>query len=121
MTRLLSGRVILIAGAGSGIGRAAAIRLALDGVRLALVGRTAQKLIQTAHSLAAGSDAECYALDIGDPAAVDDLARAVVARFGAIDAVVNTAGRAGLDLTTVMAMTVLRRRPPTPYALDPKP
>jgi NAD(P)-dependent dehydrogenase (short-subunit alcohol dehydrogenase family) len=92
VTRPLGGRVILVAGAGSGIGRAAAIRLGRDGARLALVGRTAEKLVETAQSLAADSDAECYPLDIGDPGAVDDLARAVTARFGAIDAVVNTAG-----------------------------
>ncbi|MBZ5515678.1 MAG: SDR family oxidoreductase [Acidobacteriia bacterium] len=85
----LQGKVALITGAGSGIGRATATLFAHEGARVALVGRTASKLQETAK---AAQDAFCFAADLSRRAeaqrAVDECAR----HFGGLDIVVNNAG-----------------------------
>jgi NAD(P)-dependent dehydrogenase (short-subunit alcohol dehydrogenase family) len=87
----LGGRVALVTGAGSGIGQAAAVRLAREGATLALVGRTAERLAETRDRLA-DAGVETYPTDIGDSAAVEALVAAVLARFARLDIVVNAAG-----------------------------
>jgi NAD(P)-dependent dehydrogenase (short-subunit alcohol dehydrogenase family) len=87
----LAGRVALVTGAGSGIGRAAAIRLARDGAAVALVGRTAAKLHDTRETIG-NTDVELYPADVADPAAVDALVAAALSRFLRLDIVVNAAG-----------------------------
>lgn len=87
----LDGKVVLVAGAGSGIGRAAAIRLGGEGATLVLVGRTREKLIETKDALGGAVAVECPA-DVSDSAAVDRLAREVLARFARLDVLVNAAG-----------------------------
>jgi NAD(P)-dependent dehydrogenase (short-subunit alcohol dehydrogenase family) len=89
MTRPLDGKVAIVSGAGSGIGRAAAIKLASDGASVALVGRSEARLTETASSMAT---AAIFPADIADPAAVDALVERVLARFGRIDILVNAAG-----------------------------
>lgn len=84
-------KVTLIAGAGSGIGRAAALRLAREGGALVLVGRTASKLEETRDALGGAEVLLCPA-DVGDPAAVEGIARAVLDRHGRLDVLVNAAG-----------------------------
>jgi NAD(P)-dependent dehydrogenase (short-subunit alcohol dehydrogenase family) len=87
----LAGKVALVTGAGSGIGRAAAIRLAREGAALALVGRTEARLLETRADIG-DAGVEAYAADVGDPAAVDRAVSAVLARFSRIDVLVNAAG-----------------------------
>jgi NAD(P)-dependent dehydrogenase (short-subunit alcohol dehydrogenase family) len=87
----LAGRVALVTGAGSGIGRAAAIRLARDGAAVALVGRTAAKLQDTRQAIG-NTDVEFYPADVADPAAVDAVVSAALSRFLRLDVVVNAAG-----------------------------
>jgi NADP-dependent 3-hydroxy acid dehydrogenase YdfG len=87
----LTGRVALVTGAGSGIGRAAAIRLAREGAALALVGRTAARLQETRERIS-GREVELHPADVGDPAAIDSLVAAVLSRFLRIDVVVHAAG-----------------------------
>jgi NAD(P)-dependent dehydrogenase (short-subunit alcohol dehydrogenase family) len=83
----------IVTGAGSGIGRAVAVRLARDGWALALAGRRADSLEETAAAArAAGGDALAVATDVGDPAAVKALFAAAVARFGRLDLLFNNAG-----------------------------
>jgi NAD(P)-dependent dehydrogenase (short-subunit alcohol dehydrogenase family) len=87
----LIGKVALVSGAGSGIGRAAAARLAREGAAVALVARTVERLAETRDAIG-NAGVEVFPGDIGDAAAVDALVAAVLARFSRIDIVVNAAG-----------------------------
>ena len=70
MAGALEGKVTLVTGAGSGIGQAAAVRLAQEGGALVLVGRREANLHETAAKLG-DVDVLIHPADIGDPAAVD--------------------------------------------------
>jgi NADP-dependent 3-hydroxy acid dehydrogenase YdfG len=88
--------VVLITGASQGIGAAIARAFAGDvkGVRLALVARSASNLKGVARACARlGAVAEAFPCDVSDEAAVDALAAAVKLRFGAVDVLVNNAGK----------------------------
>lgn len=90
---LFAGRVVVITGGGSGIGRCTAHELASLGARLALIGRKSDKLIATAAEVAsAGTEVGWWSLDIRDEAAVTSAVAEIVARFGKIDGLVNNAG-----------------------------
>jgi len=87
----LQGKVALITGAGSGIGRATAILFAAEGAQVALVGRTAAKLDETAHVIAHGG-VYCITADLSRR---DQAQRAVdksASHFGGLDIVINNAG-----------------------------
>ena len=92
----MTGRIAIITGAGSGIGRAVAITLAAKGYRLALAGRRAEALEESA-ALASGSPEPilCIPTDVSDAASVSALFDAVVARFGRVDLLFNNAGLNG--------------------------
>jgi len=92
----MTGRIAIITGAGSGIGRAVAIALAGKGYRLALAGRRAAPLDETA-ALCAGSPAPvlCVPTDVADPASVQALFDRTVATFGRLDLLFNNAGLNG--------------------------
>jgi NAD(P)-dependent dehydrogenase (short-subunit alcohol dehydrogenase family) len=83
----------VVTGAGSGVGRAVALTLAAQNWRVALVGRRPGPLEETS-GLAKGAAADLvpFPCDIGDENAVDELARAVLARFGSVEVLVNAAG-----------------------------
>ena len=84
-------RTAAITGAGGGMGRAIAQRLAEDGYRILLVGRTESKLNSVAAEIAdRGGQAIVYALDITDDAAVEELASTLAGQT--IDVLVNCAG-----------------------------
>jgi NAD(P)-dependent dehydrogenase (short-subunit alcohol dehydrogenase family) len=83
-------RVALVTGAGSGIGRAAAVALSRDGFAVALCGRRHEKLEETAAALA--GESLVAPTDVGDPGAVASLFAAVKARFGRLDLLFNNAG-----------------------------
>jgi NAD(P)-dependent dehydrogenase (short-subunit alcohol dehydrogenase family) len=83
-------RVALVTGAGSGIGRAAAIALSRDGFALVLAGRRKGALEETAVLLQGESLA--VATDVGDPDSVTSLFAAAKARFGRLDLLFNNAG-----------------------------
>lgn len=84
--------VVIITGAGSGIGRATAIDLAARGYTLALAGRRSEPLEETARL--APSETVMISADIGDPDDARMIANATMERFGRIDALVNNAGHA---------------------------
>jgi len=83
----------LITGAGSGIGRAAALGLLAKGWRVALAGRRADALAETA-ALAGENQAGALAIptDVGDAGAVDALFEQIQSAFGRLDLLFNNAG-----------------------------
>lgn len=86
----LKDKVALITGASSGIGLATARLLHQTGMRVALVARTAETLERAAAEL--GEGAAAIACDVGDLSRLPWLIEQVIARFGALDVVVNNAG-----------------------------
>ncbi|MCT9820965.1 SDR family oxidoreductase [Microbacterium sp. W1N] len=90
---LLTGKVVLVTGAGRGAGVGMARRLAAHGATVAVnyaASRAgADALVDEIRS--AGGTASAFAADVLDPAAVDGLIAAVEAEFGRLDAVVNNA------------------------------
>lgn len=88
-----SPRVILITGAGGGIGSALARRLATPDTALVLLGRNPEKLAAVA-ALAAQQGAQTLTLagDLTDDAYAADCVRAAAARFGGLDVLINNAG-----------------------------
>jgi short-subunit dehydrogenase len=86
-------KVIVVTGAGSGMGRATALELLRRGARVAAVDRNETTLAETAALAVERPDAiATFGVDITDRAAVDALPGAVVERFGAVDGVINMAG-----------------------------
>jgi len=86
-----SGKVILVSGAGSGIGRATAEAFAAEGGRVALLGRTRSKL----EEVAAGLPPDCALPVVArheDPAEVTQAVRTVLESFGRLDVLINNAG-----------------------------
>jgi NAD(P)-dependent dehydrogenase (short-subunit alcohol dehydrogenase family) len=101
---VLSGRVAVVTGAASGIGRALAGRLAAEGMAVVLADVEASALDAAAADVAAevdgGSDVvEAVVTDVSDPAAVDALAARALGRFGAVHVVCNNAGVVTLGST----------------------
>src|SRR5690348_871925 len=86
-------KTAVVTGAGSGVGQAVALALAAEDWRVALIGRRHEPLQQTAQQ--AGSKSANlipFPCDIGDSAAVEQMARQVVERFGSVEVLVNAAG-----------------------------
>ncbi len=93
----MSGRVALVTGAGSGIGRAVAIGLAADGFDVVLAGRRHDALDETAALIAQVSvgqavDFMVQPTDVTDVVEVDALFEAIDWRFGRLDLLFNNAG-----------------------------
>ena len=90
----LNGRRGLITGAGSGIGRAIALRLAEEGMKLALVGRNAEKLMRTAALTGRPLDMLVLPTDITTARGIEDIMRILEGHFKGLDVLVNNAGMA---------------------------
>jgi len=91
-------RVVLITGGGSGLGRAAAVRLAQEGAALALVDVSAEGLAaseQTVTEAVPGAQVLTVTADVSDEAQVDGYVQTTLERFGRIDGFFNNAGIEG--------------------------
>jgi NAD(P)-dependent dehydrogenase (short-subunit alcohol dehydrogenase family) len=90
----LTGKVFLITGGSSGLGKALAARLLEEGARVGIMARDSKRLAATAETLRAGGGEVLEA--VGDVTRVEDLiefVQAAVRRWGRIDGVVNNAGQ----------------------------
>ncbi len=87
----MTGKIVVVTGAGSGIGRAAALYLLKAGFSVCLAGRRREPLEETA-SLAAAGESLVVPADVTDPESVASLFQAVHARFGRLDVLFNNAG-----------------------------
>lgn len=92
-TYILDGKVALVTGASSGLGRQAALALAGAGASVAVTARRVDRLEALAAQIAGtGGQARAFALDVRDSAAIDGVIGAVEAAMGPIDILVNNAG-----------------------------
>jgi len=86
-------QVAIVTGAGRGIGRAIALRLASEGARVACVSRTQQNAQNVADEINAPRlAAKAYAVDVADHAAVQKVGSQILNDFGRADILVNNAG-----------------------------
>ena len=88
-----AGKVVWVTGAGTGIGRAAALMFAREGAAVALIGRRHDKLEEVAAEIKShGGIAAVEALDVADRAKVKEASGRLLARFSRVDILVNNAG-----------------------------
>ena len=88
-------KVAVITGGGSGIGKATADVLAAEGVKLALVGRTSDKLEKAAEELSKQTKTIPVTADLTKVDEVEAAKQEILDRFGAVDILVNSAGITG--------------------------
>lgn len=91
---LLDGKVVLVSGGGTGIGKAIAFLAARLGADVVICGRTESKLEEARAAIAEGTGREAVisAMSIREPEAVEQLLDMVHDRFGRLDTLVNNAG-----------------------------
>ena len=102
LRRAVDGTTVLVTGASFGLGEATARRLGAAGAKVLLVARSGEKLDDVAASInAGGGEAIAYPADLTDEAATAELTTKLTDSHGALDVIVNNAGksiRRSLDL-----------------------
>ncbi|MGI8623198.1 MAG: SDR family NAD(P)-dependent oxidoreductase [Solirubrobacteraceae bacterium] len=94
LSKAVAGKVVMVTGASSGIGEAAAVQIASAGGIVLLVARGREKLEGLQREIAAaGGVAHVHPCDLTDFEAIDALAGGVLERHGRVDVLVNNAGR----------------------------
>ena len=89
---MIAHKVAIVTGAGSGIGRAAALALLRDGFAVALAGRRRHTRTHCRRGRSDGERALAVPTDVSDPASVQALFDQTAARFGRLDLLFNNAG-----------------------------
>jgi len=107
VTGRLAGKVCLITGAGSGIGRASALLFAAEGAQVAVADVDASGAAETVRLI--GTAASAFTVDVTDASSCDALASAVVERFGRIDVLFNNAGIAGVGTVEETSLELWER------------
>ncbi|MEW2808608.1 SDR family NAD(P)-dependent oxidoreductase [Streptomyces massasporeus] len=119
----LSGKSVIVTGAASGIGRAAALRFAGEGARVVVADLNAEGAKSVVRDVeAAGGTALAVTGDLSETAVVDAVVAAAVGTFGGIDVLVNNAGvmdtmSAAADVTDAEWERVLRINLTAPFLL----
>ncbi len=94
LRRKVQGKVVVVTGATSGIGKECALRLARADATVILVARTVAKLDETLAEIAAdGGTAQAYACDVSRESDCDKLVADVLSDHGRVDILINNAGR----------------------------
>ena len=89
---ILAGKTVVVCGVGPGLGREIVAACLRDGANVVLAARTAAKIEAAAKELdPSGESVACVPTDVTDEAQCEELVRAAVERFGALDAVVQVA------------------------------
>lgn len=90
----VQGKVIMVTGATSGIGKATALKLARAGAKVLVVARTPEKLSETLDEISKlGGEAQAYQCDVADMDSCEQLVESVLKDHGHVDILVNNAGR----------------------------
>jgi len=90
----VKGKVVVVTGASSGIGKATALTMAAAGARVILVARGEEKLLETRKEIeTAGGFGAIFTCDVSDMASVDALVARVLKEHGGCDYLINNAGR----------------------------
>jgi len=93
LSRSIAGRVALVTGAASGMGRATAHLFADEGARVAVVDRDGEGVERVVKEIAgAGGEAAGFTVDLAEAAKIEPLLRDVLQRFGGLDILINNAG-----------------------------
>ena len=90
LSRSIAGRVAIVTGAASGMGRATALLLAKEGAKVAVTDL--DRIACEAVAAEAGANARAFALDVADGEAIKRVVAEVAAQFGGIDILINNAG-----------------------------
>jgi short-subunit dehydrogenase len=94
LEKSVRGRIVMVTGASSGIGKSAAMKIADAGGTVLLVARTPEKLEATREQIEAGGGvAYVHPCDLSDPDDIDRMATEALAQHGHVDVLVNNAGR----------------------------
>ncbi|HET6573968.1 MAG TPA: SDR family oxidoreductase [Fimbriiglobus sp.] len=100
----LTGKVAVVTGGGSGVGKAVAALFLREGAKVVIAGRDAEKLERAAGELNAGGSLRFAAADVSDPGQCEALMRTAAGAFGRVDVLVNNAG-ANLKDRTLRELT----------------
>jgi NADP-dependent 3-hydroxy acid dehydrogenase YdfG len=100
----LTGKVVVVTGGGSGVGKAVADMFLKEGAKVVIAGRDAAKLDATAKELAGGPNLIAVPTDVTSAVACQALIHTSVAAFGRVDVLVNNAGM-NLKARTIRELT----------------
>src|SRR5262245_54056629 len=100
----LDGKVAVVTGGGSGVGKAVALLFLKEGAKVVIAGRDLTKLAAVAAEANAGDRLRTVSTDVSSPAQCENLIRTATEAFGRVDVLVNNAG-ANLKGRTIRELT----------------